>query len=684
MNIRVSMLLSLAALGCSVVQDFGPPRSDAPVLAPPAVDDGGAPPSTLAWMNPRPSGNDLRAVWSSAPGETWFAGAAGTILRWDGRELTAPPRTEDGQVTNETFYAIGGTSRNDVWFAGQAGPRSRDARVVRFDGTTWRTSELKDHTVHALWAVSPDEVWLSVDNGRLLRMNAHFFNINDPAPAVADSALYAMWGSNGRDVWAVGDRGAIFHLGDDARWTRAGTSAAGVGEPFADTNKYVGIWGSSARDVWAVFVSGANGIGGYVGFSHWDGAAWTVKQIYPGDGVSSAPSHSGHLVWGTSPTETSAAIGPGFRWDGTEWRIDRAGPAMRALGSGPSGELVTAGAFGRIARREEGKWSDVVPGMRAPISEISVARDGSVWALAGASLWRWENNGWTKGATVIEGPAVHGISSWGDPDAQRAWPMSELSLGREKIVALSSDDVWVAGRERSDFSSSDPTVPVRRYGRAGLKQRWALDLEAVDSFWVGAEDQAWVVGSRGAVRWNGRDWLRAEAPPRTGLLQVTATSIDDAWFLGVRDGAVDGEAVGTIVHWDGTVMHEVYAMKHGKFVSLWANAPDDVWASSDSLAPDAEPSVHWNGKEWLPFAKGFVGWRLWGGARNDLWALDNDLWNPLAEGAIRHWNGTEFETVLTIGRPLMSMAGAGPNEVWFGGWGGATLRYGPPSGSTLR
>ena len=244
----------------SVPGAAGADASEAPILSamPSAVDAGSCPVEGWCWVNPLPQGNSLFAVWAAGPTDAWAVGAAGTIVRWDGKRWLLA-----ASGTTAYLEAVWGTSASDVWAVGTSGA------IVHWDGARW-----------------------------------------SPVPSGTSVDLADLSGSGPNDVWAVGsfdrqqpatnsDGGLLDTRGYALHWDGRSWSTVSL-----DTDAYLtGVWASAADDVWAI----GNGIN-YVGNSggpvdvvlHWDGARWSEVTRLETDG------HMLTGIWASGPRDVRA------------------------------------------------------------------------------------------------------------------------------------------------------------------------------------------------------------------------------------------------------------------------------------------------------------------------------------------------------------------------------------------
>lgn len=167
-------------------------------------------------------------VYGFGPADVYFAGAAGTILHFDGARFT-----KSATVTSADLWGIWGSAPDDLWAVGGGSRRVEDAAILRFDGTSWRrvaTPELQHPNVFS------------------------FFKV---------------WGSSANDVYVVGQRGLVLH------WNGSELTELFVGS----SEDLVTVWGRSAS---RVAIVGGRSNGELVTF---DGASWTRESLSPLPGL---------------------------------------------------------------------------------------------------------------------------------------------------------------------------------------------------------------------------------------------------------------------------------------------------------------------------------------------------------------------------------------------------------------
>lgn len=277
-------------------------------------------------------------------------------------------------------------------------------------------------------------------------------------------------------------------------------------------------------------------------------------------------------------------------------------------------------------------------------------------AMAAASM---------EGASAAApGPAALVARSW-SAGGGALFQLPNLS----DVAASSAGDAWaVGGREIVHWNGrawSRVPSPVR-----GLRS--ALSGVAVSS-----ARNAWAVGATGAgkaliVRWNGVAWKRvpSPSPPGSSLLGVALTSARNAWAVGYAHAASNGDCGSCrtlILHWNGRAWREVPSptpRKPGLLEAVAAASARSAWAVGTSGGRIL--IVHWNGRAWrqvaspaLALSGDLTGVALTPAGR--AWAVGGNGPTIL----IVHWNGTAWTHVPSPGGgDLFAVAAASASSAW--------------------
>lgn len=230
----------------------------------------GAPPH-VQWNVQSQSGRDreftgsqqqLYSVWSQGE-SVWAVGFAGTLLqrgsdRW----------VEIAGGMTRTIRGLGGLGDNELWAVGDRRlimRRGRDGRWAHFEPAPPAVDQTLAFT--SIW-VSDNLIVVAASNGTLYEYNRQedrWSGAIDPAPA-SQGSLHALWGVSENELWVVGENGLIARRSNNA-WTPEQTNSGST----SDLNA---IWGSSASNIWVVGNAGT--------VLHYNGSLWSLKAPISG------------------------------------------------------------------------------------------------------------------------------------------------------------------------------------------------------------------------------------------------------------------------------------------------------------------------------------------------------------------------------------------------------------------
>jgi hypothetical protein len=229
-------------------------------------------------------------------------------------------------------------------------------------------------------------------------------------------------------------------------------------------------------DVWA---------GGYRTFVHWDGAAWSQMPFPPSiNGYvlaldARAPNDVwavGHEYTGSIPFQITLVL----HWDGVEW--------TRIPSPNPFGRMNSLAAVDVVAA-----------------NEVWVVGNGlSGGPFAGHIAMRWDG------------------SQWSD------YSSNTNICGLNGVEADSSTVVWAVGRCPAPNQSESA---VYRYDGGVWGRITVPDVGTLNGISVLSDSDAWAVGERGALHWDGNTWTAVDTPHQ-GLQAVSGVAPDDVWAVG--------------------------------------------------------------------------------------------------------------------------------------------------------
>jgi hypothetical protein len=552
-------------------------------------------PSGFCWENPRPVGEDLRALWTppstgsvgTVAKEVWAAGGAGLLMHWDGHSW-ASPRKDSGVPAAVSYYSLWGSSSQSLWTVGELGT------ILHFDGQRWQqqTSGTTEW-LYGVWGSDDSHLWAVGENGTLLRYNGSLWTRESLATQMT---FYAVWGSSSQDVWAVGYGDSAWHF-DGSRWSSV---------PLPQSGLLSSLWGSSAQDLWAVGYDFA-GKAGVIW--HYDGARWVRYHSTPNLRLST--------VWGRSPEQVFAAGEAGvlLAWNPTvgRWEEKPSGQVgwLYALLGPTASELWLAGQAGTLLRRDSTGITFDVSGPRRTFGTLWMQSSDDLW-LAGeaGTVMHWDGHNlttkpvgtldrisgaWAASASDVWLVGDFGTVLRGDGTTFRPIP-SGTTLELRSIWGSSSSDVYAVGQGGTLLHWDGTRFSSIEAGQGGFSRPLLLT-----HVWGRSASDVWITGEQGILlHFDGQNWRRSFTRTGETLRAIWSSSATDIWAVGDR---------GLVIHFNGALWeYETLAPSVANpasaptLLSIHGRSPQDVWASGQGGT-----LMHWDGRRWNQESSGTTG-----------------------------------------------------------------------------
>ncbi len=570
------------------------PRPIAPSVAPPpiavsSVAPPAEPPPTdtvphgdcsqdgWCWDNPLPCGDELRAVWGSAPNDYWAGGKGGALLHFDGSGWS---RVEG--ATSSDVRQLFGRGQSDVWALGV--PWSEPLR--HWDGAAWSRPALPPSPRVGGFGENGTP-WVIDDSGGVWRFDGSRWKARLPASCHADgcgwyTARTASGGTlTGRPTGADWDGTHTFETRLPAPtgrtfggtreshvlllqyatggYVEAWSGGRWVEQPVPDATTpreqrpvLRSVWGATDDNVWAVGDGGA--------LAHFDGNAWTAFDSGTRANLTN--------VWGTSRDDVWTVGGTALiHWDGHAWAHARATVTENALNAvwalGGCAAFV-AGDAGTVLRRDCKAWQTLPSGLTSDLL--------GVWASDA-------NNVWLVGT---HGTLLHFDGRTFEPLA----PLTDATL--RDVWGTGPRNVWVVGDDATTLHFDG-----ERWQKAPNPFRENQRLFHVRGT---APDHVVVVGERGAFAvWDGRSFTHRPGPPCWGvnnrsdtLNTVLPLGVND-WWVACDQGGLQHGVLGawvsesTSTHLNGLARVESELFAVGPY-QLWQRTAEH-WRLTSTRAP---------------------------------------------------------------------------------------------------
>ncbi len=512
------------------------------------------------WESPSPAGGEVVSISASGDDEAWSLTADGMLIHAFGGRLEAMR----GHPYDLTL------GRGRVWSRGAALWVSLRDSLLRWNGAAFERARFYDgfNEPTLVWGSSPDDLWVGGPQGDALHFDGARWSHHPLAIGVNLAELTGF----GREPWALNFEGNVARWRDGA-WRELASLPMGA--------RGLAVVGSD--EAWACDEG--------VAF-HWQGAAWR-REV-----VDRAPVSQRCVVWsdGDSVWFSDGASVRRRDSDGA-WSIESETRLVTAAESGIGGAWVGRGD-GVIQRVMSGAWAGVtrtrprfdvtriVGDDDATLRAMTVATimgfDGVAWFEATAPARYYELHGvaaapagdtWIAGLTRVGARDSGRASRWNRTDGER--DVLEAPAPLRAIAERSSDDVWAVGDGGAAWHFDGATWTRVETGTT-------RDLRDV---WAPLPDDVWAVGTRVALRWNGREWSSLTLPVEVELTRVHGRSTSDVWMIGWSPAA----SRAYVLRYDGAAVRvDTAGLPAGVRVEgVWAGA-DAVWlAGSTVLRRDA-------------------------------------------------------------------------------------------------
>ena len=226
--------------------------------------------------------------------------------------------------------------------------------------------------LHAVFAVSADDVFAVGDSGTILRRTGGTWSGMDSGTTVR---LQGLWGASSSDVWATGLSGTILHF-DGTAWSPAIPASA------AEVDA---VWGSSPSDVWFV---------GSGTVQHWNGTSISIAGSFGGSLIA---------VSGTGPQDVwITGENAGLRhWNGSTWSLVSTGVGTATYFTVLAIATNNVWVSDLMSTRETvnfagGRW---IPRstMSTVFNSVAAVAANDLWAVGSSSkVGHWNGTSWAS------------------------------------------------------------------------------------------------------------------------------------------------------------------------------------------------------------------------------------------------------------------------------------------------
>ncbi|HEX2730326.1 MAG TPA: vanadium-dependent haloperoxidase [Polyangiaceae bacterium] len=272
------------------------------------------------------------------------------------------------------LLSVHGTSPKDVWVSGAddgSGPV-----VLHYDGKAWE--RIPTGTRGDLWwvyAIKSGPVFFGGTEASLLRYEDGKFE-RIPTPGLGKDTIYGVWAASAKDVYAVGTsagrNGFVWHY--DGKSVRAVPLPETLPQDeFKDQPGLLKVWGSASDDVW---VAGGRGV---------------VLHGNAKDGFELARKGEDEILYAVSARDEQVAI-------------------------------VGGSSAGKLLEVQDGKLLDETPKKAPLLQGVSIAKDGTVWAVGyGGAMYRSKGSAFEAVDPGLDFAAAEGLHTVWVDDEDGVW-----------------------------------------------------------------------------------------------------------------------------------------------------------------------------------------------------------------------------------------------------------------------
>lgn len=505
-----------------------------------------------------PTTRDLWGIWGSGPSDIYAVGASSTILHYDGSawtQITLPAALGSSSL----LKGVHGTGANDVWVISSGSSDS----VLHFDGTSWTISGSGWTNSLALFAIAPNDVWVTYGAGEMI----HYDGFGWTAAISAPGTINALWGQPPAKLIGAGSGGNI-HTFDGTKWStaRVGTSS----------DNFTEIWGRADQ----LFVAARS-------VYRFDGNNWQSELTLATGSVVGGQFGDEHWVFDGVRTTSSATEVTMHRRTGSSWSLVNQvakGATYTAVAADGSNAAWVAHSDGIVRCESFGCQSAYVRPSKALWAIHRLNKDVS-WAV-GTHFALFDGTQWIWQADAPAGTTLFGV--WG-ASASQYWSVGTASSAG--VMYTLNGSTWV---------QEAAIPPVRQ-----LRAIWGADASHI---WAVGESSTAGVG--GVLFYDGKLWSRALGVPQLSRLHaVHGGSETDVWVAGEQ---------GSVAHFNGSTWQVVTTPITGTIWSLFRQG-NLLYAISDSSGGGALHSF--DGANWKELYSTIAAGRFY-----DLDASADTLW----------------------------------------------------------
>ena len=521
-----------------------------------------------------------------------------------------------------TLYCTWGTGPDDIYAGGDFGS------VCHFDGTAWTAlPRVTDNIVLGMWGAGSGAMYAvaGLNGGEVLKWNGSDWKKLIPNyPEI----LIDIWGFPNGELFVLALSGTVLHF-NGSIWETI--------EAMDPSHMKWCIWGPSPEEI---YVAGESGVVYRLDPDGWQDISTGVDEMIWG-------------VWGFSENDLYAVMFNGWvcHWNGTEWRLvcEVWSQLTSIWGPDPEHLFFTGGNCdlwmwdGSHLKNLTSSISGFLFGVwgSSDSNVVAVGESGNIFHWNGQDCLNW-NNRTNNLLTSAQCTSPDSLTAVG-PDGYVAWVDNAGMRPYWSGVSESIYGIW-------SFSDSN-AIAVGENGTAlhwdGVS--WHPELTGANrtfqAIWGQTPDDAYAVGYAGLIcHWNGITWQVVPSPVDGNIRDIHGCSESCIFAVGDK---------GTILSFDGLSWHRIACPVTELLEGVWCCSPLCAYAVGINGV-----ALEWNGKTWtqLPAIDCFCAEDVFAAAENDVYVT--------GPGFVKHWDGANWENMISDIFTCHSIWGTGSNDIY--------------------
>ena len=602
------------------------------------------------WKNPSLTGNSLNCLIKFDDENIFFAGDAGTIIHFDGKNWKFMFSNIGANLN-----AICGNSPSDIFVTGQDILNS-EGIIQHYNGKIWRTQISISGVFRDIFKSSSKMLAAGFDFERKVGIIYEYKNSEWKEFHIFENFYpISLWLCE-NFIFVAGmtlsDMGVISYY-DGVKWNKL---------VFDQIVYFKKIFGFSENDVFAL---GYNNAQKCDVLYHFNGKEWYVFCTFES-------TYSLHSIWGISSSDfyligrNSNNQGMVLHFNGNNWQEEAVfnNISLYNIYGTSNDDIYAVGSGGSIIHYNGNKWENLTDALRTNFL--------SIWG-------RSENSFFISGYDIVENKGR--IYKFNGEDLQLQYETDGMIF--QNLFGFSESEIFAAGVDEETekgkiyyFDGNKWTLIYTTEKPFNLLKLWSN--ESSNLYFVGEEYTTPETSYAKIYHYNGKNWEISFSLNVPGSIfnSIYGFSSSDIYAVGGTFNI--GGSTGFIYHYDGEKWKSELSLHGFTFTDIWATSPDNIYIVGHNNTRSTGIIYHYNGENWnliyeTPLTDGEVFFKkIYGFSENDIYIIG--LVN--AKSVVYHYNGKSWNKIPQIFSPdFYEIIGFSNKNLYLVGSDGAILYF---------